>query len=101
MLSNDVLLLKIVESQWRFSLLYDRGLSYSQIAELIKRQNDLGNLVVGEDYIKLTPCGRKVLEDNLGKIFTREKDQWVLPQEHRYRKPLSINEIVLPKGKKL
>lgn len=40
MLLNEVLLLKIIDSNGRISLLRDRGLSHSQIAMLIKKQED-------------------------------------------------------------
>lgn len=101
MLSNEVLLLKIIDSNGRISLLRDRGLSYSQIAMLIKKQENEGNIVVTEEDINLTNQGSKILKENISKIASREKDQWILPQEHIYKEPISLNQIVLPKNKNM
>ena len=101
MLSNEILLLKIIDSNGRISLLRDRGLSHSQVAILIKRQEDEVNIVVTEDDINLTNQGSKILKENISKIASREKDQWVLPQEHLYKEPISLDQIVLPKNKKI
>ncbi len=101
MLSNEVLLLKIIDSNGRISLLRDRGLSYSQVAMLIKKQEDEGNIVVTEEDISLTNQGSKILKENISKIALRKKDQWILPQEHLYKKPISLDQIVLPKNKKI
>lgn len=101
MLSNEILLLKIIDSNGRISLLRDRGLSHSQVAMLIKKQEDEGNIVVTEEDISLTNQGSKVLKENISKIAPRKKDQWILPQEHLYKKPISLDQIVLPKNKKI
>lgn len=101
MLSNEILLLKIIDSNGRISLLRDRGLSHSQVAMLIKKQEDEGNIVVTEENISLTNQGSKILKENISKIAPRKKDQWILPQEHLYKKPISLDQIVLPKNKKI
>lgn len=101
MLSNEILLLKIIDSNSRISLLRDRGLSHSQVAMLIKRQEEEGNIVVTEKDISLTDKGQKVLKDNISRIAPRKKDQWILPQEHLYKEPISSNRIILPKNKKI
>ena len=101
MLLSEVLLLKIIDSNSRISLLRDRGLSHSQIAMLIKKQEDEGNIVVTEDDISLTNQGSKILKESISKIAPRKKDQWILPQEHLYKEPISFNQIVLPKNKKI
>ena len=101
MLSNEILLLKIIDSNGRISLLRDRGLSHSQVAMLIKKQEDEGNIVVTEEDISLTNQGSKILKENISKIAPRKKDQWILPQEHLYKKPISLDQTVLPKNKKI
>ena len=101
MLLNEILLLKIIDSNGRISLLRDRGLSHSQIAMLIKKQEDEGNIVVTEDDISLTNQGSKILKENISKIAPRKKDQWILPQEHLYKEPISLGQIVLPKNRKI
>ena len=101
MLSNEILLLKIIDSNGRISLLRDRGLSHSQVAMLIKKQEEDGNIVVTEEDISLTNQGSKILKENISKIAPRKNDQWILPQEHLYKKPISLDQIVLPKNKKI
>lgn len=101
MLSNEILLLKIIDSNGRISLLRDRGLSHSQVAMLIKKEEDKGNIVVTEEDISLTNQGSKILKENISKIVPRKKDQWIFPQEHLYKKPISLDQIVLPKNKKI
>lgn len=101
MLLNEVLLLKIIDSNGRISLLRDRGLSHSQIAMLIKKQEDEGNIVVTVDDISLTNQGSKILKENISKIAPRKKDQWILPQKHLYKEPISLEQIVLPKNRKI
>ena len=101
MISNEILLLKIIDANGRISLLRDRGLSHSQVAMLIKKQVCEGNIIVSEEDIKLTHKGTEILIENLSKIAPRKKDQWILPQMHLYQKPLPIGQIVLPKNKKL
>ena len=73
MLSNEILLLKIIDSNGRISLLRDRGLSHSQVAMLIKKQEDEGNIVVTEEDISLTNQGSKILKENISKIAPRKK----------------------------
>lgn len=101
MLLNEVLLLKIIDSNGRISLLRDRGLSHSQIAMLIKKQEDEGNIVVTVDDISLTNQGSKILKENISKIAPRKKDQWILSQKHLYKEPISLEQIVLPKNRKI
>lgn len=101
MLSNEILLLKIIDVNGRISLLCDRGLSHSQVAMLIKKQEEEGNIVITEEDICLTSKGEGFLKDNISKIVPKEKDQWILSQEHLYRTPIPFNKIVLPKNKKM
>ena len=101
MLSNEILLLKIIDANGRISLLKERGLSHSQVAILMKNQEDLGNIVISEEGISLTSNGKNFLKDNISKIVPREKDQWILPQEHLYREPIDVNKIILPNRKKI
>ena len=101
MLSTEILLLKIIESHGRISLLRERGLSHSQISMLIKKQLEVGNIAITEDDIFLTANGEKILHENISKIYPSKKDFWILPQEHLYREPISFNEIILPKQKKI
>lgn len=101
MLSNEILLLKIIGVNGRISLLRDKGLSHSQIAMLIKKQEDEGNIVVTEDDVFLTSKGEEFLKDNISKTVPKEKDQWILSQEHLYKTPISFDKIILPKNKNM
>lgn len=101
MLSNEILLLKIVETNGKISLLRNRGLSHSQIAMMLKKQQDEENIVISDEDICLTRQGKKILEENITKVFPKEKDQWILPKEHLYCEPISFDKIILPKNKKI
>ena len=101
MISNEILLLKIIESNGRISLLRDRGLSHSQVAMLIKKQVDEGNIIISEQEITLSQKGIETLKENITKFAPRKKDQWIVPQEHLYQDPISMEQIVLPKNRKI
>ena len=101
MLSNEILLLKIIESSGRISLLHDRGLSHSQIAMMIKKQQEKGNIVITYDDIVLTPQGAQLLKENISKALPKKKDQWILPREHLYNEAISFNKVILPKNKNI
>lgn len=101
MLANEILLLKIIATNSRISLLRDRGLSHSQVAMLIKSQEDEGNIVASSDGVILTNKGEEILRVSMDKVTPRKKDQWILPQEHLYKEPLSFEKIILPKNKKI
>lgn len=101
MLSNEILLLKIIQSTGRISLLRDRGLSYSQIAMMIKKQQEKGNIDITDNSIFLTVQGTQLLKENISNLVPKEKDQWILPQEHLYKEPISFDQIVLPKKSKI
>lgn len=101
MISNEILLLKIVDANGNISLLRNRGLSHSQVAMMIKKQQDEGNIVITDEDINLTAQGAKILQDNIYKIAPKEKDRWILPQEHLYNEPISFEKIILPKNKKI
>ena len=101
MIPNNILLLKIIENNGKISLLRDRGLTHPQIAMMIKNLEAEGNILITDDDILLTPKGIEFLENNISRIMPRKKDQWILPQEHLYNTPISFDEIILPKGKKI
>lgn len=101
MISNEILLLKIVEVNGKISLLRNRGLSHSQVAMMIKRQQDEGNIIISDENISLTPQGAKLLQENISKVMPKEKDRWILPQEHLYSQPIPFDKIMLPKNKKI
>lgn len=96
-LSNEVLFLKMIQCGGSFSLLYERGLSYSQVTALLKQQLLQENIVVNDTSISLTERGEKFLEDNLSKLKQKEKDKWILPQEHKYKDSIPFKKIILPK----
>ena len=64
MVSNEIVLLKIIEKNGKISLLRERGLSHSQIAMLINEQQLEGNIVISDTAITLTPKGTGVLQEN-------------------------------------
>lgn len=101
MVSNEILLLKIIEKNSKISLLRDRGLSHSQIAMLISMQQEEGNILISDTAITLTPKGLDYLQNNISKTDTKRKDCWILPQDHFYAEPIPFNKIFLPKNKNI
>lgn len=101
MIPNKILLLKIIESGARITLLHDRGLSFSQIALLIDE-------LVNDGYVDMTDCrpnltekGKEELKSNMNSLYPRKKDQWILPNENMYNIPISSDTIILPRRSKM
>ena len=100
-MTNSILLLKIIESQGRLTLLQERGLSYSQVAMMINEHQSNGNVTLTEDGISLTEQGKQLLRNELAENTIKSKDSWIVKQEHYYREPISQKKIVLPKSKNI
>lgn len=101
MVSNEIILLKIIEKNGKISMLRDRGLSHSQIAMLISEQQAEGNIVISDTAITLTSKGLDYLQNNISKTSNKRKDCWILPQDHLYTEPVPYNKIFLPKNKNI
>ncbi len=96
MISDELLLLKIIESNSSVSMLLDRGYSNSQVAAMLQKQDKHGNITIDENGVHLTEAGKKLLEEGFKAAKYKTKDTWILPQECMYREPISKEEIVLP-----
>lgn len=101
MISNKVLLLKIIESRARITLLHDRGLSFSQIALLMDELAKDGYVDVTDCMLVLTEKGKEELKANMKSLYPRNKDQWILPNENMYDIPISYDTIILPRKSKM
>lgn len=101
MISNKVLLLKIIESGARITLLHDRGLSFSQIALLMDELTRDGCVEMKDCRPVLTEKGKNELQSNMNSLYPRKKDQWILPNENMYDIPISSDTIVLPRRSKM
>ena len=99
MLSNSIILLKIVSDNGSLLPLRQRGLAPSQIAMLVDQEVEAGNMVTSLKGIELTPKGRQILEQNYKEQNISGPDQWILPQKCYYRNPLSQSTVVLPRKK--
>lgn len=97
MLTNEIILLKLIEVNGSLLLLRKQGLTHSQIAELIERERSVGNLIITENGIELTEKGRSLLSENMSRLQIKEKKGWIIRQAHHYREPLSQKAIILPK----
>ena len=97
MIPNDILLLKIISFDGNLSLLNERGLSYSQIANLLRKLKDTGYLEYEESSICLTDKGKLALQE-YNKTHSSRK-QFLVRQEHLFFKPMSETEVFLPKKK--
>lgn len=99
MLTNSLILLKVVSSQGSLLPLRQRGLTPSQIALLIQEQISAGNLESSLDGLTITTEGIKVLEQYNKEHNSTGSTQWIMPQKCFYREPLDQTTIVLPKKK--
>ena len=98
MLSEDLILLKIIDVGGSTNLLIKRGLSYSQIVMKIEKQIELGNVAIDDTHrIYLTEAGIIALKEGLEKAQLSGKETWILPQEQYYNTPIDEHVIILPK----
>lgn len=99
MLTNSLILLKVVSSQGSLLPLRQRGLTPSQIALLVQEQISAGNLESSIEGLAITAAGIKVLEQYNKEHNSAGSTQWILPQNCFYREPLDQSTVVLPKKK--
>lgn len=97
LISNEIMLLKLVKVNGSLSLLRKRGLTHAQIAMLLQKQISSNYVVITESGVLLTELGEKTLNENLVALKYKAKDSWILPQDSYYKKPLPKNTIILPK----
>lgn len=99
MLTNALILLRIVSSKGSLLPLRQQGLTPSQIAFLVQEQVEAGNLETSIDGLTITSAGKEILELHSKESKTIGSAQWILPQSCYYREPLDQTKIVLPKKK--
>ncbi len=99
MLTNSLILLKVVSSKGSLLPLRQRGLTPSQIALLIQEQISAGNLESSIDGLAITTSGIKLLEQYNKERNVVGSTQWILPQDCFYRDPVDQTKVVLPKKK--
>ena len=96
MVSNELLLLIIIEKNGSAEMLLNRGLTYSQISMMIQKLESRGYVSNEGLEIHLTEEGKQYMQREIAKTDL-ENSKLILPQEHYYREPISEKEIVLPK----
>ena len=99
MLTNALILLKIVSSKGSLLPLRQQGLTPSQIAFLVQEQINEGNLESSIDGLTITVAGKKTLEQYNKENNPTKSKQWIMPQTCYYREPIDQTTIVLPKKK--
>lgn len=97
MLSNEIVLLKLIKVNASLTPLRNRGLTHAQIAILLQNQIDNGFASITESGVALTELGEEVLAQHLAALGRKIQYPWILPQDVYYRKPVSKWEIMLPK----
>ena len=97
MLSNEILLLKLIDANANLTLLRRRGLTHAQVAMLLQSQIESGFVETTTEGVLLTPLGKATLNENLNQHNYLQKRSWILPQETFYREPISKKDIFLPK----
>lgn len=97
MVSNEILILKLIDGKASLNPLRKRGFSHSQIALLLQKVIDLGYVEYQKDDILLTSAGKKVLVESLAALEYSGKNAWILPQKEYYKTPVSSKNVFLPK----
>ena len=96
MLSKELILLKIIDSNGGLSILIEQGLTYGQIAVMIRRQIIEGNVHSSGDSVELTEKGKRYIKEQFKNLGYKDKETWILPQAQYYCEPLSKEEVILP-----
>lgn len=96
MLTNVLLLLKIVGAKGSLLALRQRGLTHAQIATLLEEQINCGNIYATTDGIFLTDSGNLMLSQFYKEAKMSGPKAWVLPQYCFYTEPIEPAKIVLP-----
>ena len=99
MLTNALILLKIVSSNGSLLPLRQQGLTPSQIAFLVQEQINAGNLESSIDGLTITTTGKQTLEQYHKEHHPTKSKQWIMPQKCYYREPIDQTTVILPKKK--
>lgn len=100
MIPNEILLLKIIAFNGSVSLLQERGLSYSQIALMMRDLKKKGYIENKEASLYLTVLGYDKINNYDQNEINRET-KWIVRQEHLFHEPLPFNTIILPRKRDL
>lgn len=96
MVSNEVVLLKLIKDNHSITDLLKRGLTYSQIAMLVEKLDEEKKIEILEEGLKLTSKGLESLNNNLKMLYPSKKDRWILPNDNLYNEIINKDVIILP-----
>lgn len=97
MVSNQIVLLRIIKYNDSFSTLEKRQLSPSQIVLMIEDAKQNGLVVENNFKLSITPKGENVLEEYYKKHELRKSDSWILRNEDRFMQPKEKDDIFIPR----
>jgi hypothetical protein len=95
--SNLVLLLQLIYAGADVDALLNRGLQYSQIADLIFRAKENNLVTDSETKLELTVLGLEKIKNT--KIQQNVKGNWISPLDEFRIEPLLTDEVYFPSWK--
>ncbi len=94
--SHLILLLQVINADADVKALQDRGLSFSQIAQLISESIEKGWVIREESRLKLTDPGKRKMREGIDGSRSRTDGGWISPLEEYRIEQWNIYEIYLP-----
>lgn len=97
--ANLILLLQLVNTSGEVNSLLQRGLLFSQIAELITYAEEEGLIVEDNDNLKLTEKGLEKMRQVPDSKRSREDGGWISPMDEYRIEKTTLDDIYLPSVK--
>jgi len=93
------LLLRLIYSSSEVGPLLKKGLTYSQIAELIRKAVAEGLITKSDSDLTVTPAGIKIMELNESTGKERKDGGWISPEDESRIAVMAVDDIYLPNAK--
>lgn len=93
------LLLQLIHASGEINSLLQRGLHFSQIAELISFAEENGLILEKEDRLELTEQGLETMRMASDSKKIRGDGGWISPMDEYRIERMDIDEVYLPKVK--
>ncbi|RJO60954.1 hypothetical protein C4544_04075 [candidate division WS5 bacterium] len=95
---NMAILLRVVRSEGSIDPLIERGLTYSQIANLLEEAKNTELIIVREGKLLISATGEKLLNVMSSKKLIPKPGGWIRPLDEHKLPKISQCDIYLPKN---
>lgn len=95
--SHLVILLQLIYAGADVNVLLNKGLQYTQIAELIKEAIEKKLADETDEGLKITSLGLKKIKEGLENNRIKPKSDWISPLDEYKIEQLSVDAVYLPK----